>query len=313
MIKGPKGGRSEAIFILQRRSKLIRLSKTLLSFLVCIPVQAIADIDCPIFEGGILRDFISSEQLVEAMSSIPPERDEFQSSADYTATVWEALGTATEATVFEVDEGDRSFISYNADEQRIEVGTGHFDSYSVLDFDRYQLREFFDLSLDDFEQYMSEHLIVGLADRQTSVGTFTGANSFGLTKDVIVYDRVSVSLHGGLYEGIESLTAWSFAPDEFIDGGYGISSPHITIPMPPDVAREEMPGLRAVVATTGLSEIFFVTNTYFPPTTNWPVEITSVNFLFITEILCGGFIDGNSRIIKVVPLIDEPIRYPSNK
>lgn len=281
--------------------------------LVCLaltPVQAFAAGECPLVEGEVLGAIISSELLVEAVASIPPERDEFQTSADYTAMVREALGPATEVTVFEVDEGDRSFISYNADEQRIEVGTGHFDSYSVLDFNTNQLRDFFELTLDDFERYMSEHLIVGLADRQVPVDTFTGANSFGLTKDVIVYERVSVSLHGGLYKGIERLTAWSFAPDEFIDGGYGINSPHITIPMAADIAREEMPGLRAVVATTGLSEDFFVTNTYFQPSTNRPEEITSINFLFASEILCGGFIDSKSRIIKVVPLLDEQIPYP---
>ena len=120
--------------------------------------------------------------------------------------VREALGAATEATVFEVDEGDRSFISYNADLQRIEVGTGHFDFYSWSDFDMNQLRDFFDLTLDDFERYMSQHLIVGLADRQAMVGTFTGRNSFGLTMDVIVYDRVSVSLHAGLYKRVQTPT-----------------------------------------------------------------------------------------------------------
>lgn len=292
---------------------MIRLSQKLLSFLVCIPVQAIADSDCPFVERGILRAFISSEQLVGALESVPAKRDEFQSSENYSAMVWDALGVIAEATVFEVDEGERSFISYNADEQRIDVGTGHFDTYSVLDFDKYQLRKFFELTVEDFERYMSEHLIVGLADRQMQVDTFTGANSFRVTKDVIAYDRISASIHGCLYEGIDGLSAWSFAPDEFIDRGYGISSPHITIPMPPDVAWDEMPNLRAVVATTGLREQFFVTNTYSPPTTNWPVEITSVNFLFITEILCGGFIDSNARIIKVVPLLDEPIRYPRKK
>ena len=222
----------------------------------------------------------------------------------------EALGAATDATVFEVDKGDRSFISYNADEQRIEVGTGHFDAYSVLDFEQYELIDFFELTLDDFDRYMSKHLIVGLADRKVPVDTFTGSNSFGLTKDVIVYERVSVSLHGGLYEGIEGLTAWAFAPDEFIDAGYGIRSPYITIPMTADVAREEMPSLRAVVATTGLGENFFVTDTYFQPTTNRPEKITSTNFLFTSKIICGGFIDSKSRIIKVVPMLDEQIPYP---
>lgn len=288
----------------------MRSTQKLLICLALTPVQAFAAGECPLVEGEVLGAFTSSDHLAEAMASIPPERDEFQTSADYTAMVREALGAATEVTVFEVDEGDRSFISYNADLQRIEVGTGHFDSYSVLDFDMYQLRDFFDLTLDDFERYMSEHLIVGLADRQVRVDTFTGTNSFGLTMDVIVYDRVSVSLHAGLYEGVERLTAWSFAPDEFIDGGNGISSPHITIPMPADVARDELHGLRAVVATTGLSEEFFVTNTYFQPTTNRPEQISSTNFLFTSEILCGGFIDSNARIIKVVPLLDEPIPYP---
>ena len=288
----------------------MRSVKILLVCLALAPVKALAAGECPFVEGEILGAFIGSERLVEAMSSIPPERDEFQSSADYTAMVWEALGAATEATVFEVEAGDRSFISYNADEQRIEVGTGHFDSYSVLELDLDQLRDFFELSLDDFERYMSEHLIVGLADSQVPVDTYTGANSFGITRGVTVYNRISVSLHGGLYEGIERLTAWSFAPDEFIDGGYGIRLPHIAIPMEPDVAREEMPGLRAVVATTGLNESFFVTNSYFQPTINRPEEITSTNFLFTTEILCGAFIDSNARIIKVVQLLDEPIPYP---
>lgn len=281
--------------------------------LVCVaitPMRAFAAEECPLVEGEVLGAFISSEQLVEAMASIPSERDQFQTSVAYTAMVREALGPAAQATVFEVNERDRSFISYNADEQRIEVGTGHFDSYSTLDFDRYQLRDFFELTLDDFERYMSEHLIVSLANRRVPVDTFTGANSFGLTKDVIVFDEVSVSIHGGLYEGIESLTAWSFAPDEFIDSGYGISMPSITIPMATDMAREEVPILRAIVSTTGLSKELFVTNTYLQPTTNRPLKITSTNFLFTSQIRCGGFIDSNSRIIKVVPMLDEQIPYP---
>ena len=120
---------------------------------------------------------------------------------------------------------------------------------------------------------------------------------------------MSVHIHGGLYQGIERLTAWSFTPDEFIDVGYGIRSPHIIIPMASDLARTEVPGLRAVIATTGLSEEFFVTNTYFQPHVNVPEEITSTNFLFNSDILCGGFIDSSSRVINgISPRGDRP--YP---
>jgi hypothetical protein len=267
-------------------------------FLVCLaltPVQAFAAGECPLVEGEVLGALISSEMLVEALASIPSERDEFQTSADYTAMVLEAFGPATKAKVFEVHENDRSFISYNADEQRIEVGTGHFDDYDILDFEQYKLNDFFELTIDDFERYKSEHLIVGLAEKTIKVG-FTG------------YERVSVSLHGGLYEGIERPSAWSFAPDEFSVGDYGLRSPTITIPMAADMAREEMPSLRAVIATTGLSEDFFVTNTYYELNTQMS-KVTSTNFLFTSEILCGGFIDSQSRIIKVVPMLDEQIPY----
>jgi hypothetical protein len=80
--------------------------------------------------------------------------------------------------------------------------------------------------------------------------------------------------------------------------------------MASEVARSEMPSLRAVIATSGLGEEFLVTEGYFSPTINRPEEITSTNFLFTSEILCGAFIDSNSMVVKVIQILDEQVPYP---
>ena len=144
------------------------------NWLVClaiVPFPAFAAVECPLVEGAVVEGLVSSNQLVQAMSSVPPERDEYQTTADYLATAQKALGPLAQATIFQVAE--RGFISYNADEQRIEVGTGLFDFYS--DFDFYQLRDFFDLTSDDYERYWSEHLIVGVGERKVQTGVYSAS------------------------------------------------------------------------------------------------------------------------------------------
>jgi hypothetical protein len=274
------------------------------------PARSAGEAECPLTQGQVVSTLVTSDQLVKAMSLVPAERDEYQTTADYQSIVQEALGPLSVATTFEVDEGDRSFFSYNADKQRIEIGIGHFDFYSTIDFDTYQLRDYFNLTIDDFDRYMSEHLIVGLGESKVATKAYDAANSFGVSTTVTAYNRVSVHVHGGLYENIDALTAWSFEPDEFINTEYGIKRPVITIPMASEVARSEMPSLRAVIATSGLGEEFLVTEGYFSPTINRPEEITSTNFLFTSEILCGAFIDSNSMVVKVVQILDEQVPYP---
>lgn len=284
----------------------MKFTKGLLFCIALTPAQALASGECPLVEGTIVESLITSEYLIDALSSVPRERDEFQTSSDYNAMVREALGAAAEPNIFEVHTIDRSHISYNADEQRIEIGPGHFESTS--DFDEFSLGGFFNITVSD-ERFWWVHLIVGLAENEVFIDQYTASNAFGVTMQVDVFNRMSVSVHGGIYEGDSTIPTLSFAPDLFVESDFDMMRPVITIPMEAEVARSEVPRLRAVVALTGLGGEVFVGNTSFEPTINRPEQISSTNFLFTSEVLCGGFIDSNARVLKVVPRLDEPEPY----
>lgn len=299
------------VIILRNEFFMIRhfLKCTLAAISVAFPALASAQATCPLVEGQILEDFVQSSQLLEALSNVPSEPDEYQTTADYRAIVKDALGALSAAKIFEVDEGDRTLISYNADERRIEISPNHFTTLTG-GFEDYELRNFFDLTVDDLDKYFSSHFIVPLGFSRVEQDVYTATNAFNSPVTVIAYDLFSIAVHGGLYNPIDIRVVWPFAPDEFVKNTYGSVVPIITIPMSPDVARSEMPRLRAVIATTGLGEEVLGNTSHRAPTASVPVELDSTNFLFVTEILCGAFIDTSSKVIKVVPILDEQLPYP---
>lgn len=263
------------------------------------PALAFAQGECPITEGSKVDSLTSSQDVAEIIATIPPTKDDFQTTEDFLSQVSKALGSLSEPSIIEVDEGDRSFISYNADKQRIEVGVHIFESYSSLDYDRYALIDYFDLSIDNFELYMSENFIVGLSEKDTKSNEYIGQTSLGASTTVEVIDKVNVSIHGGLFkDGTEFFQPDEVVNKEIIDGIFH-DTPVFTIPMPVDVARVEMPVLRAVVATSGLSPDFLRTTGYIKPTIDRPREIRSTNFLFKTSVSCVGFIDTEGTVLKV--------------
>jgi hypothetical protein len=243
---------------------------------------------CDSYLGQIITP-VSFDRVRAALSRLPTQRNEFETTPQFDARVANALGN-TDGTYIVQAGFNPKYATYDADRQHFAVQTyaiGNGQPYWTAAF-RYDHPLYGQL---DFDSYYNIGISVSSSE---TVGTYVGSNAFGVTARVTetrsnekaIFDRKA-----------------AYGEDLYSPPGSDLYSTRIIaeIPADPAIAPSLKKTMKAAVVIAPRSPWVAAGRGHInAPTINNPRTVEQVVSAVIADIQCALITDGSNKVIAAV-------------
>lgn len=245
---------------------------------------------CATYEGQSVS-LVSVDTLILAVSNLPNERDEFETSEQFRARVQTSLEgvrkTYVVQTMFDAEQA-----VYDADRQHFSIKSYALDNMNasweaVFGYGRPLFERV------KFSPLRNLDIVVSSSERVT--GTYEASNAFGASATISEISRVTVGIFDREAVYGESLFFRDREEERAVDQVIG------TIPAEPEIARDLKGAMRGAVVIAPKAPWYGVGHKRWGrPTISKPRDIKETVSAVIADIQCALVLDGSNRVLLSV-------------
>lgn len=277
-----------------------KTAKAILSMLGIILVPAAAGAECS-YAGGDRVQFSAPEDVAGILRAAAPQKDEFETSAEFELRQTAASAGLANETVLVRTKYDPKYVRYDADRERFLVSEyawgnviGSFDKV----FGYGNTYSFPQVSIS------SNNLGQGLMVRERIIGRYEASNAFGKTLTILEIDRIRYGVIDTVLDTFlpDSADAWRL--DYPSSGNYLAGNAihaGVYLPVPISRARELKPMLQFGIEFSPREPFIAYGTDYWAPRADRPTEIHEQIVTFIGDIRCVVIADGEGAVLRIVP------------
>jgi hypothetical protein len=232
---------------------------------------------------------VSFDQVRAALSRLPTQRNEFETTAQFDARVANALGNTAGSYIVRANFAQK-YATYDADQQRFRV-----ESYAIGDGQPYWDTVFgYGHPLYGHVDYGLYNIGISVSGSDTVAGTYRGSNAFGVTARVTETRRNAKAIFD---------RKAAFGEDLYSPPTYDLDRTHIIaeISADPATAPNLKKTMKAALVIAPKSPWVAAGRGYInTPTIGNPRTVEQVVSAVIADIQCALITDGTNKVIAAV-------------
>lgn len=237
---------------------------------------------CPSYQNQVIQP-ISIDAAIAKFKGADLVKDEFETSAQFEARQYAALGNSVGPLVISKDV-NLEYVKYNADAQDFIIETYLFDntnmSYSVLSYPGL------------IRTGLLGNVDVVISETETAGGSYEASNAYGAKATVVKVDRVT--------KGIWERQISSISGDLFNTGRS--DSILFKMTLSPEKARFIKPQLRIAFLVMPKAPYLVKGRGIVGKTTiTRPIEVNDDLTVLVGDIQCAFLTDGSSKVLGSFP------------